>query len=133
MAAAGDRVNTAIRKRRRRPLSFAIPVNLARQIGRPGFLETGRVSHPYRRCRLQALTPQLAGRFNAPPPSAACRKINGVVIVEVLEGALPRGRLKPCDLIEQLDAKQVGNPTEVQLAVDRGKVGKDLRCGCRPR
>jgi len=25
-----------------------------------------------------------------------------------------------------MDGKKVGNPTEVQLAVDRGKVGKDL-------
>jgi len=119
-------VNTAIRQAPGAGLSFAIPVNLARQIAAQ-ILETGRVSHPYIGVRLQALTPQLAREINATAAKCRLPEINGVVVVEVLEGSpAEKGGLEPCDLIEQLDGKQVGNPTEVQLAVDRGKVGKDL-------
>jgi len=119
-------VNTAIRQAPGAGLSFAIPVNLARQIAAQ-ILETGEVSHPYIGVRLQALTPQLAREINATAAKCRLPEINGVVVVEVLEGSpAEQGGLEPCDLIEQMDGKKVGNPTEVQLAVDRGKVGKDL-------
>jgi S1-C subfamily serine protease len=37
-----------------------------------------------------------------------------------------QGGLKPCDLIEKVGGRPVKNPSEVQLAVDRGQVGEPL-------
>jgi S1-C subfamily serine protease len=119
-------VNTAIRQAPGGGLSFAIPVNLARQIAAQ-ILESGRASHPYIGVRLQALTPQLASEINATTNQCRLPEINGVVVVEVLKGSpAEQGGLEPCDLIEQVGDKRVKNPSEVQVAVDGGKVGQNL-------
>jgi S1-C subfamily serine protease len=39
--------------------------------------------------------------------------------------------LKPCDLIEQVGGNDVKNPSQVQLAVDGGRVGAPLTIGIR--
>ena len=119
-------INTAIRQAPGAGLSFAIPINLGRQIAAQ-ILETGRASHPYIGVRLQALTPQLAREVNA--TNAECRlpESNGVVVVEVMPGSpAARGGLRPCDLIEQVGGTAVDNPSEVQVAVDQGRVGQPL-------
>jgi S1-C subfamily serine protease len=49
------------------------------------------------------------------------------VVVDVMQGSpAERGGLKPCDLIEKVGDRPVKNPSEVQLAVDRAKVGEPL-------
>ncbi|MCP9771751.1 trypsin-like peptidase domain-containing protein [Synechococcus sp. Tobar12-5m-g] len=119
-------VNTAIRQAPGGGLSFAIPVNLARQIAAQ-ILENGRVSHPYIGVRLQALTPQLAREINATTTKCRLPEINGVVVVDVLKGSpADQGGLQACDLIEQVGDKRVKNPSDVQVAVDGGKVGQEL-------
>ena len=119
-------VNTAIRQAPGGGLSFAIPVNLARQIAAQ-ILESGRASHPYIGVRLQALTPQLAREINATAAKCRLPEINGVVVVDVLKGSpADQGGLQACDLIEQVGDKRVKNPSEVQLAVDGGRVGQEL-------
>jgi S1-C subfamily serine protease len=119
-------INTAIRQAPGAGLSFAIPINLGRQIAAQ-ILEKGRASHPYIGVRLQALTPQLAREVNA--TNAECRlpETNGVVVVEVMPGSpAARGGLRTCDLIEQVGNAAVDNPSEVQVAVDQGRVGQPL-------
>ena len=119
-------INTAIRQAPGAGLSFAIPINLGRQIAAQ-ILEKGRASHPYIGVRLQALTPQLAREVNA--TNAECRlpETNGVVVVEVMPSSpAARGGLRPCDLIEQVGETRVDNPSEVQVAVDQGRVGQAL-------
>jgi S1-C subfamily serine protease len=119
-------INTAIRQAPGAGLSFAIPINLGRQIAAQ-ILEKGRASHPYIGVRLQALTPQLAREVNA--TNAECRlpESNGVVVVEVMPGSpAARGGLRTCDLIEQVGNAAVDNPSEVQVAVDQGRVGQPL-------
>ncbi len=119
-------VNTAIRQAPGAGLSFAIPVNLARQIAAQ-ILEKGRASHPYIGVRLQALTPQLAREINATSSECRLPEIDGVVVVEVLKGSpAAKAGLQPCDLIETVGGKTVKNPSEVQVAVDQGKVGQPL-------
>jgi S1-C subfamily serine protease len=55
-----------------------------------------------------------------------------VVVVEVLSGSpASRSGLKPCDLIEQVGEERVKNPSEVQVAVDQGKVGAPLELKVR--
>ena len=119
-------INTAIRQAPGAGLSFAIPINLARQIAAQ-ILEKGRASHPYIGVRLQALTPQLAREINATTGECRLPEINGVVVVEVMQGSpAAEAGLKPCDLIETVGGKKVKNPSEVQVAVDQGKVGQPL-------
>ena len=119
-------INTAIRQAPGAGLSFAIPINLGRQIAAQ-IIARGRASHPSIGVRLQALTPQLAREVNA--TNAECRlpETNGVVVVEVMPGSpAERGGLRPCDLIEKVGSTDVDNPSEVQVAVDQGQVGQSL-------
>ena len=119
-------INTAIRKAPGAGLSFAIPINVARQIAGQ-ILERGSASHPYIGVRLQALTPQLAREINASTDECKVPEVNGVVVVDVMPGSpAARGGLRPCDLIERVGGRAVKNPSEVQLAVDQGHVGAPL-------
>ncbi|MEB3321577.1 MAG: trypsin-like peptidase domain-containing protein [Synechococcaceae cyanobacterium] len=119
-------INPAIRQAPGAGLSFAIPINVARQIAAQ-ILERGYASHPYIGVRLQALTPQLAREINASTDQCRVPEVNGVLVVDVVEGSpAARGGLKPCDLIEAVGGDAVKNPSEVQLAVDRGRVGQPL-------
>jgi S1-C subfamily serine protease len=124
-------INTAIRQAPGAGLSFAIPINVARQIAGQ-ILEKGAASHPYIGVRLQALTPQLAREINASTDECRLPEVNGVVVVEVMPGSpAANGGLKPCDLIDQVGGKAVKNPSEVQLAVDQGRVGQPLAVSLR--
>ena len=119
-------INTAIRQAPGAGLSFAIPINTARQIA-DQILERGYASHPYIGVRLQALTPQLAREINASTDECRVPEVNGVVVVDVMQGSpAARGGLRPCDLIEKVGEAAVKNPSEVQLAVDRGRVNQPL-------
>jgi S1-C subfamily serine protease len=119
-------INTAIRQAPGAGLSFAIPINLGRQIAAQ-ILERGRASHPYIGVRLQALTPQLAREVNATNAECQLPETNGVVVVEVMPGSpADRGGIRPCDLIERVGKTAVDNPSEVQVAVDQGRVGEAL-------
>jgi len=126
-------INTAIRQAPGAGLSFAIPVNTARQIAAQ-ILDRGYASHPYIGIRLQALTPQLAREINGATDECQLPEVNGVVVVEVMEGSpAAQGGLKACDLIERVGGNGVDNPSEVQLAVDRGRVGEPLSLSVRRR
>jgi S1-C subfamily serine protease len=119
-------INTAIRQAPGAGLSFAIPINTARQIAAQ-ILDRGYASHPYIGIRLQALTPQLAREINGATDACRLPEVNGVVVVEVMEGSpADKGGLKACDLIEKVAGSAVSNPSEVQLAVDQGRVGAPL-------
>ncbi len=119
-------INTAIRQAPGAGLSFAIPINTARQIAAQ-ILERGYASHPYIGVRLQALTPQLAKEINASTNECRLPEVNAVVVVDVMDNSpAARGGLKPCDLIEKVAGQPVKNASEVQLAVDRGQVGQPL-------
>ncbi len=120
-------INTAIRQAPGAGLSFAIPINTASQIAAQ-ILERGYASHPYIGVRLQALTPQLAREINAATDECKVPEVNGVVVVDVLKDSpADKGGLRPCDLIEGIDGRAVKNPSEVQLAVDRGRVNQPLQ------
>ena len=119
-------INTAIRKAPGAGLSFAIPINQAKRIAQQ-IITTGQASHPYIGVRLQSLTPQLAKEINA--TSSRCRvpETNGVIVVEVVDNSpASRAGIKACDLIKSVNGKRVKDPSEVQLAVDGGRVGEPM-------
>ncbi len=124
-------INTAIRQAPGAGLSFAIPINVARQIAAQ-ILERGFASHPYIGVRLQALTPQLAREINATTNQCRLPEVHGVVVVDVVDGSpAATAGLRPCDLIEQVGDKPMKNPSDVQLAVDQGRVGQPLEIRLR--
>jgi len=119
-------INTAIRQAPGAGLSFAVPINVARQIAEQ-IVARGYASHPYIGVRLQTLTPQLAREINASTSECRLPEVNGVVVVDVVNGSpAAKGGLKSCDLIEAVGGKAVHNPSEVQLAVDGARVGVTL-------
>ncbi|MEB3350203.1 MAG: trypsin-like peptidase domain-containing protein [Cyanobacteriota bacterium] len=119
-------INTAIRQAPGAGLSFAVPINVARQIAGQ-ILERGYASHPYIGVRLQALSPQLAREINASTDECRLPEVKAVLVVDVMPNSpAAKGGLKPCDLIERVGEEAVTNPSEVQLAVDQVKVGDTL-------
>lgn len=119
-------INTAIRQAPGAGLSFAIPINVARKIAAQ-ILERGFASHPYIGVRLQTLTPQLAQEINATTNQCRLPEVNGVVVVDVMNGSpAAKAGMRPCDLITSVGGKPVKNPSEVQLAVDQSRVGSSL-------
>jgi S1-C subfamily serine protease len=119
-------INTAIRQAPGAGLSFAVPINVARQIAAQ-ILARGYASHPYIGVRLQSLTPQLAREINASTSECRLPEVNGVVVVDVMAGSpAAAGGLRSCDLIETVGGRDVRNPSEVQLAVDGARVGAPL-------
>ncbi len=119
-------INTAIRQAPGAGLSFAIPINKAQAVAEQ-ILRRGRASHPYLGVRLQALTPQLAREVNATGNRCRLPERNGVVVVDVAQGSpADQGGLRACDLVIKVDGQEVKSPSDVQVAVDRGRVGVAL-------
>jgi S1-C subfamily serine protease len=124
-------INTAIRQAPGAGLSFAVPINVARQIASQ-ILDRGYASHPYIGVRLQALSPQLAREINASTDECQLPEVKGVLVVDVMANSpAARGGLRSCDLIERVGDQAVTNPSEVQLAVDQVKVGDGLQVQVR--
>ena len=69
----------------------------------------------------------MAREINATTSECRLPEVNGVVVVEVMNGSpAAKGGLKPCDLIESVGETTVKNPSQVQLAVDQARVGQEL-------
>ena len=119
-------INTAIRQAPGAGLSFAIPINLAKRIAQQ-IISTGQASHPFIGVRLQSLTPQLAKEINATSNLCTVPELNGVLVIEVVEDSpAAKAGIQPCDLIREVNGTAVNDPSEVQLTVDRGQVGKPM-------
>jgi S1-C subfamily serine protease len=59
-------------------------------------------------------------------------ELNGVLVVEVVPNTpAAEADIRQCDLILYVDGELVQNPTEVQLAVDRGEVGQPMQLKLR--
>ena len=129
LISAGGQVigmNTAIRKAPGAGLSFAVPINLAKRIAQQ-IVSTGQASHPFIGVHLLKLTPELAREINANSNRCNLPETNGVVVVEVLEGSpAESGGMRQCDRIVRVNDTAVASPADVQLAVDRGRVGRPM-------
>ena len=124
-------INTFIRSAPGGGLSFAIPVNKARLIAEQ-ILATGRVMHPFIGVRLQAVTPELAMALNAGRVGCSLPEVWGVVVADVLKGSpAERSGIEACDELLRVEGMVVRTPAEVQVQVDRGRVGEPLRIELR--
>ena len=108
-------------------LCFAIPIYLAKRSAQQ-IVSTGQASHPFIGVQLRSLTPQLAREINATGNTCEVPEVNGVLVVEVVPGTpAAEAGIQQCDLIQKVDGAEVSNPSEVQLAVDRGQVGEPMQ------
>ena len=129
ISAAGEVIgmNTAIRKAPGAGLSFAVPINLAKRIAQQ-IVSTGQASHPFIGVQLRSLTPQLAREINATSTRCTMPVVNGVLVVDVVpDTPAESAGIRQCDLIRAVNGTPVENPSEVQLAVDRGRVGQPMQ------
>ena len=129
ISAAGEVIgmNTAIRKAPGAGLSFAVPINLAKRIAQQ-IVSTGQASHPFIGVQLRSLTPQLAREINATSTRCTVPVVNGVLVVDVVpDTPAESAGIRQCDLIRVVNGTSVENPSEVQLAVDRGIVGQPMQ------
>ena len=129
ISAAGEVIgmNTAIRKAPGAGLSFAVPINLAKRIAQQ-IVSTGQASHPFIGVQLRSLPPQLAREINATSTRCTVPVVNGVLVVDVVpDTPAESAGIRQCDLIRAVNGTPVENPSEVQLAVDRGRVGQPMQ------
>ena len=129
ISAAGEVIgmNTAIRKAPGAGLSFAVPINLAKRIAQQ-IVSTGQASHPFIGVQLRSLTPQLAREINATSTRCTVPVVNGVLVVDVVpDTPAESAGIRQCDLIRAVNGTPVENPSAVQLAVDRGRVGQPMQ------
>ena len=120
-------MNTFIRAAPGGGLSFAIPINSAKRIAQQ-IVSTGQASHPFLGVRLRDLTPQLAREINATNPQCTVPEVNGVLVVDVEpDSPAAAADIRQCDLIRKVGKDAVRNPSEVQIAVDRGQVGEPMQ------
>ena len=119
-------MNTAIRQAPGAGLSFAVPINLAKRIAQQ-IVSTGQASHPFIGVELRSLTPQLAREINATTTQCRVPEVNGVLVVNVVPNTpASEAGIRQCDLITNVNGTDVNNPSDVQLAVDRGQVGQPM-------
>ena len=129
ISAAGEVIgmNTAIRKAPGAGLSFAVPINLAKRIAQQ-IVSTGQASHPFIGVQLRSLTPQLAREINATSTRCTVPVVDGVLVVDVVpDTPAETAGIRQCDLIRAVNGTTVENPSAVQLAVDRGRVGQPMQ------
>jgi len=122
-------INTFIRTSPGSGISFAIPINKAREIGEQ-IIAHGRASHPFIGVSLRRITRELAAEINQTGAGCAYPETDGVAVVEVLpERPAEQAGLRPCDVIRSVAGVEVRTPAQVQVQVDRGRVGEPLNLG----
>ena len=122
-------INTFIRTSPGGGISFAIPINKAREIGEQ-IIVHGRVSHPFIGVSLRRITQELAAEINRAGSNCPYPETDGVAVVDVLpDGPSQQAGLQACDVIRSVAGVAVGTPAQVQVQVDRGHVGEPLELG----
>ncbi len=103
-----------------RGLGFAIPSNIARQISNE-LIANGRIVRPWLGIRIETLSEQ-------PALQEMMGRDEGV-LVRTIEPAAPaaKSRLRPADVIVEVDGQPVTSARELQQAILRKKVGQNVQ------
>ncbi|GEM_PF-188590 len=122
-------INTFIRTSPGGGISFAIPINKAREIGEQ-IVARGKASHPFIGVSLRRITQDLAAGINQAGSHCTYPETSGVAVVEVMpDRPAQQAGLQPCDVIRSVAGVEVHTPAQVQVQVDRGRVGEPLKLG----
>ncbi|SAY38782.1 trypsin-like peptidase domain-containing protein, partial [Candidatus Synechococcus spongiarum] len=116
-------INTFIQTSPGGGISFAIPINKAREIGEQ-IIAYGRASHPFMGVSLRRITQELAAEINQEGANCPYPETDGVAVVNVLrDSPAEQAGLRSCDVIRSVAGVEVSTPAQVQVQVDRGRVG----------
>ena len=103
-------------------ISFAIPVNLAKQI-LPQLRERGRVVRGYLGVGVAPVTPEIAREVRAP-------ESRGALVAEVASGSpAARARLAPGDVVTSLNGDPVNSPRDLTRRVAATPPGTTVKVG----
>ena len=113
-------------------LGFAIPINTAQRIAQQ-LVSQGKVEHPYLGVEMVTLTPELKENINSNPNTGLrVDEEEGVVIARVMPNSpAAKAGLRAGDVINKIDGQPVKQADDVQGAVEKSQVGKDLQLGLR--
>jgi Do/DeqQ family serine protease len=119
-------INTAI-IRNAQGLGFAIPINSARIIAEE-LIANGKVEHPFLGIQMAAITSELKEQLKNQNLEVTADQ--GVLIVNVVPNSpASQAGLRSGDIIQTIDGQKVTDPSDVQQAVEKTKVGEQLPLG----
>ncbi|MBD1809718.1 trypsin-like peptidase domain-containing protein [Microcoleus sp. FACHB-SPT15] len=113
-------------------LGFAIPINTAQRIAQQ-LVSQGKVEHPYLGVEMVTLTPELKENINSNPNTGlSVDEDEGILIARVMPNSpAAKAGLRAGDVIKNVDGQPVKQADDVQGAVEKSQVGKDLQLGLR--
>jgi len=113
-------------------LGFAIPINTAQRIAQQ-LVSQGKVEHPYLGVEMVTLTPELKENINSNSNTGlSVDEEEGVLIARVMPNSpAAKAGLRAGDVINKIDGQPVKQADDVQGAVEKSQVGKDLQLGLR--
>ena len=113
-------------------LGFAIPISTAQRIAQQ-LVSQGKVDHPYLGVEMVTLTPELKENINSNPNAGlSVDEEEGVLIARVMPNSpAAKAGLRAGDVINKIDGQPVKQANDVQGAVEKSQVGRDLQLGVR--
>ena len=113
-------------------LGFAIPISTAQRIAQQ-LVSQGKVEHPYLGVEMVTLTPELKENINSNSNAGlSVDEEEGVLIARVMPNSpAAKAGLRAGDVINNVDGQPVKQADDVQGAVEKSQVGKDLQLGVR--
>jgi Do/DeqQ family serine protease len=113
-------------------LGFSIPINTAKLISNQ-LITTGKAQHPYLGIQMVGITPELKQRINSDPNSGLNISENqGVLIVKVMPNSpAAKAGIRAGDVIQRLNGESVTEASAVQKAVEKARVGGNVRLDLR--
>lgn len=113
-------------------LGFAIPISTAQRIAQQ-LVSQGKVEHPYLGVEMVTLTPELKENINSNPNAGlSVDEEEGILIARVMPNSpAAKAGLRAGDVINKIDGQPVKQADDVQGAVEKSQVGKDLQLGLR--
>lgn len=111
-------------------LGFAIPINQVKAIATQ-LIANGRAEHPYMGIEMVTLTPETKTAINDDPNAGlTVNASQGVLIARVQPNSpAERAGLRAGDVITQINGQSVKTAEEIQQAVEKTTVGREVQLG----
>jgi len=117
-------INTAIIQNAQ-GIGFAIPINKAKQIA-DEIITKGKAEHAYLGIYMVGITPEIKQELQE-TKGINLKADKGVLVVKVATNSpSAKAGIKPGDVIQTLESKEVSSPQVVQDLVERTEIGQEI-------